>query len=121
MIACIKNLITLKTNQYIKELNILLKQWKDKPDIDEILKRNKKILEIIERILKNHNPKTISRSIYRLEYEYLTSLILDLRSDLQLRLTEQQQTLEQVSELQKARLDQQIEQFEELQKVLVKV
>jgi hypothetical protein len=66
--------------------------------------------------------------------EYLT----DLRSDLTIRLAEQQKTLEQakseveqnihgtselnqVSELQSARLDRQIEQFEELQRVLVKV
>lgn len=66
------------------------------------------------------------------------SLLTDLRSDLSIRLTEQQQTLEsaksevknnitwtpelnQVSELQRARLDRQIEQFEELQRVLVKV
>lgn len=65
-------------------------------------------------------------------------IITNLRSDLALRLTEQQKTLEQakseiektirwtsaleqVSELQKARLDRQIEQFEELQKVLVRV
>ncbi len=62
----------------------------------------------------------------------------DLRFDLALHLTEQQNILEsaksevskhiswttesnQVSELQRARLDRQIEQFEELQRVLVKV
>lgn len=65
-------------------------------------------------------------------------ILANLRSDLQLRLTEQQKTLEsakseveknitwttelnQVSELQRARLDKQIEQFKELQRVLVKV
>jgi hypothetical protein len=65
-------------------------------------------------------------------------ILNNLRSDLQLRLTEQQQTLEQakaevsthihwtnelnqVSELQRARLDKQIEQFEELQRVLMKI
>ncbi|MDD2693947.1 MAG: hypothetical protein PHY14_03365 [Candidatus Gracilibacteria bacterium] len=66
------------------------------------------------------------------------SSLINLRSDLQLRLEEQQKTLEQakseveqnihgtieleqISELQQARLDKQIEQFEELQRVLVKV
>ena len=69
---------------------------------------------------------------------YITKLLLKLRSDLQIRLDEQQKVLESakseveknihwtteldyVSELQKARLDRQIEQFEELQRVLVKV
>ncbi len=68
----------------------------------------------------------------------LLLILTNLRSDLQLRLIEQQQTLEQaksslsthvhwsdelgrVSELQRARLDKQIEQFEELQRVLVKI
>ncbi len=79
-------------------------------------------------------------------YELLLTLVsafslkhlIHLRSDLQTRLTEQQKSLEwakaevekniqwttelnQVSELQKARLDRQIEQFEELQRVLVKM
>jgi hypothetical protein len=60
-------------------------------------------------------------------------ILEDLRSDLQLRLTEQQSTLEQakaevsndelnrVSKLQRQRLDKQIEQFEELQRVLMRV
>ena len=68
----------------------------------------------------------------------IVRILTDLRSDLALRLTEQQKTLKSaksevekniswtpelngVSELQKARLDRQIEQFEELQKVLVEV
>lgn len=73
-----------------------------------------------------------------LEIEIMKYILTDLRSDLSLRLTEQQQflesaksevekniqwttELEKVSELQKLRLDKQIEQFEELQRVLVKV
>ncbi|MBP9779865.1 hypothetical protein KBD33_04580, partial [Candidatus Gracilibacteria bacterium] len=74
-------------------------------------------------------------------------VLINLRSDLSIRLAEQQNLLEsakgdvekieqtplpplsggletglmQVSELQKSRLDKQIKQFEELQKVLVKV
>ncbi len=69
--------------------------------------------------------------------KFLIDILSDLRSDLTARLIEQEKAiesakrevekhiqwtivLEQVSELQKARLDRQIEQFEELQKVLVK-
>ncbi len=69
---------------------------------------------------------------------YYTFILTDLRWDLDTRIREQQRSLEwakvevekhirwtseleQVSELQKARLDRQIEQFEELQRVLVKV
>jgi hypothetical protein len=72
------------------------------------------------------------------EINFLWKILTDLRSDLNIRLTEQQMVLEsaksevdsnikwtteleQVSELQKIRLDKQIEQFEELQRVLVKV
>lgn len=81
---------------------------------------------------------------WNLEWLYINEsfiiyeLLRDLQSDLQLRLAEQQQELEsaksevkknivwttelnQISELQRARLDRQIEQFEELQRVLVKV
>lgn len=70
--------------------------------------------------------------------EWIASILLDLRSDLATRLTEQQQILEwaksevqknivgtpellAVSEAQKLRLDRQIEQFEELQRVLVRI
>ena len=70
--------------------------------------------------------------------EWIASILLDLRSDLATRLTEQQQILKSakteveenitgtpeliaVSEAQQVRLDRQIEQFEELQRVLVRV
>ncbi len=70
--------------------------------------------------------------------QYCNSIIRNLINDLILNTEKQQQSLEsaksevekniawtteleQVSELQRARLDKQIEQFEELQKVLVKV
>lgn len=70
--------------------------------------------------------------------QILLKFINNLRSDLSIRLTEHQQSLEsaklevesniqwttelkQASELQRTRLDKQIEQFEELQRVLVKV
>ena len=79
----------------------------------------------------------VTQSVYT-EISFFIDFIQNLRSDLQLRLEEQQKTLEQakseveqnihgtseleqVSELQKARLDRQIEQFKELQRVLVKV
>ena len=87
----------------------------------------------------------ISKSILKQFIDYtdaqfngILDTILNLRSDLATRLTEQQQILESakseveknisgtpeliaVSEAQKTRLERQIEQFEELQKVLVKV
>lgn len=75
--------------------------------------------------------------LYNYESSIIYEFLKDLRSDLQIRLAEQQQTLQkaksevednikgttelnQVSELQQARLDWQIAQFEELQKVLIK-
>lgn len=74
----------------------------------------------------------------RSDIQSLLKFLDNLRSDLQIRLTEQQNILESaksdvsknihwtseldhVSELQKIRLDRQIEQFEELQRVLVKI
>jgi len=71
-------------------------------------------------------------------YKWLKAILTYLRSDLSIRLAEQQSTLEsakseveknitwttelnQVSELQLARLNRQIEKFEELQRVLVKI
>lgn len=77
------------------------------------------------------------RTMIMKEAIFVQLILTDLRSDLAIRLSEQQKTLEQakseveqtikwsteleqVSELQQARLDRQIEQFEELQKVLVK-
>lgn len=77
------------------------------------------------------------RKLTKESLQWLIPVLTDLRSDLQIRLREQQQSLEkakseveqtikwsteleQVSELQQARLDRQIAQFEELQRVLVK-
>lgn len=71
-------------------------------------------------------------------FEWIMDIVLNLHSDLSIRLAEQEKILEsaksevekniswttelnQVSELQRARLDRQIEQFEELQRVLVKL
>lgn len=78
------------------------------------------------------------QSLIKSEIHFTLVRIQDLRSDLAIRLSEQQKQLKSakseveknitwttelnhVSELQRARLDRQIEQFEELQRVLVKV
>ncbi len=75
---------------------------------------------------------------YKAECEFIYHILTDLRSDLLTRIEDQKQTLtgakadveehisgttalEQVSEAQKLRLDEQIRQFEELQRVLVRV
>ena len=91
-------------------------------------------------ILKKYAYAKDSKYLFlqKLETEYFIEILLDLRSDLATRLTEQQQILEwaksevqknivgtpellAVSEAQKLRLDRQIEQFEELQRVLVRI
>lgn len=99
-----------------------------------------RILFFIRKIFTFFREKTIIKEIDRLLKLYIDDLhdfLTSLRSDLSIRLTEQQKLLEsakseidsslkymseltQVSELQKARLDRQIEQFGELQKVLLK-
>ena len=102
-----------------------------------LLSYSKESHRLLKLILIVDNPLK-SETFYNKLIEYLLIILINLRSDLQLRLEEQQKTLEQtkseveknihwtteleqVSELQRARLDRQIEQFEELQKVLVKV
>lgn len=93
------------------------------------------------------NIDSLFKYFFNKECEFIAVILNNLRSDLQIRLREQQQALEQakseveklkqtplaplltggfgkelnqVSELQQARLDWQIAQFEELQKVLIK-
>ncbi len=111
-------------------------------NIDEILKCIESIHKAFSNlpILKQYAYAKDSKYLFlqKLETEYFIEILLDLRSDLATRLTEQQEILEwaksevehnitgtpellAVSELQKARLDRQIEQFEELQRVLIKV
>lgn len=80
----------------------------------------------------------LNQKVLKLELEFFLYILTDLRSDLTIRIQEQQSTLEsaksevekniawttelnQVSELQRVRLDKQIEQFEELQRVLVRI
>jgi hypothetical protein len=120
------------TNTYWDSLN---RNWLNSPlfpnaqpalDAQIIIEKKKKLL------------LSLLEKIRNLEVNVVKELLIDLRSDLSIRLAEQQSLLEsakwevekniqwtselnQVSELQKIRLDKQIEQFEELQRVLVKV
>ena len=114
-------------------------------DVDEILKISQLLCNSLYKIkpildIQNwHDIKdiTIDRFIKR-QINVALYILIDLHSDLSLRLIEQQKILtwakeevdknigwtvglEEVSELQKARLDKQIEQFEELQRTLVRV
>lgn len=111
--------------------------------INDIINKNQEILSLIVKV-KNYK-KIINlftnidiSEIHKATILWNISILTDLRSDLSIRLIEQEQILkstksevesnikwttllEQVSELQKTRLDKQIEQFEELQRVLIKV
>ena len=106
----------------------------------EIWKTIKKIL-ILRKVLSWITTKKSFIEInnyFKTEIGVFLSSMINLRSDLLTRIEEQKQTLtwakadvedhisgttalEQVSELQRARLDEQIHQFEELQRVLVKI
>ena len=114
---------------------------------DQIIKKTKHIHTLISVIYRMNKfisfflgIKAINKiNMYLQKYiSDLMKFLLDLRSDLANRLTEQQQILKwakseveknitgspellAVSEAQKIRLDRQIEQFEELQRVLVRV
>ena len=126
----------------LKKFNTSLKKHTtEKLDVESILDSLESIHSIVHKIylLKKYN--YVSSKYYflhKIEVKYCMEILADLRSDLSLRLTEQQQTLEwakmevernigwtlgleEVSDLQKARLDKQIEQFEELQRTLVRV
>lgn len=130
----------------LKELEKFNESWKDTKlkiqKIDEILSWIESIHKHLYAlpVLKNYAYTKDSKYLFlqKTEIEFFHKILTDFRSDLQIRLVEQQKTLEQaksevqetikgtieleqVSELQQARLDRQIEQFEELQKILVKV
>ncbi len=116
-------------------------------NIDEILLKLKDIHTLVKKIIViiGFFRFTIKDSERQEIYQYLAeravfilAFSINLRSDLQVRLMEQQKILESakskvskhitwtteldhVSGLQRVRLDKQIEQFEELQRVLVKV
>ena len=113
-------------------------------DIDDILKQSQKIKSIISLIINMGRLKFIFSDTSKEQIKPLVSIaislssmiLIELRSDLQFQLREQQKTLEwakleiekylvgsqeilKVSELQKIRLDRQIEQFEKLQQRLI--
>ena len=135
----IKELIEFNQRKQIHRL--LSSEILNQDIIDNILIKIGHIAPNLEKSLKQRN--AFRKARMRVNYlenllQYLLIILLDLRSDLTLRLTEQQQSLEsaklevgsnikwttqldQVSELQRIRLDKQIEQFEELQRVLIKV
>ena len=145
--------------QWIKSINIFERLKKDMltlfyfykessqkvgiKDIDDILKQSQKIKSIISLIINMGRLKFIFSDTSKEQIKPLVSIaislssmiLIELRSDLQFQLREQQKTLEwakleiekylvgsqeilKVSELQKIRLDRQIEQFEKLQQRL---
>ncbi len=132
---------------FIKDLSLLLEKiskfdvliFKDINSInmiEEILEVLTEIRALLSQLLKKK--KKLWVSFFKTQISFFIDIIIDLRSDLTTRLTEQQQILESakweveqnivgtpellaVSEAQKLRLDSQIEQFEELQRVLVRV
>ncbi len=132
----------------IYEMNLrILKQASTINTINEILEICNNIYWLINKVkfyryilyfLYGHDSIYYLNTILGIEMKWLNLVLTDLRSDVSIRLTEQQQSLESaksevekniqwttelesVSGLQRARLDRQIEQFEELQRVLVKV
>ncbi len=132
----------------ILALNKTLQKSKNKiDDIDSISSKIEQISYLFQDLIYNSHftsllySRITSKEQLQLINDELLLLIdylTDLRSDLKIRLIEHQKTLKnaeievetnihwttelnQVSELQKARLDRQIEQFEELQRVLIKI
>ena len=130
----------------LKISDIARLQWSSIDNIEHILWKSKyiyKYLQLLRWFQKmkyffNNSSQLRLRELENFVINTIYSILTDLRSDLSIRLAEQQKILEsakwevsenikwttelaQVSELQKARLDKQIEQFEELQRVLVKV
>jgi hypothetical protein len=123
------NIFWKKNIQNIQNINEIL-NW-----IEVIHKKINKITLLTKYALFKNS---MYKNLHKNEIEYFLEILTNLRSDLSIRLAEQQSLLEsakweveknikwtselnQVSELQKIRLDKQIEQFEELQRVLVKV
>ena len=132
--------------QLLKELKLFNTLWKKThsriENLEEILDGIEWIHSKLYKlpILKKYAVSKDSKYLFlqKIEITYFYEILKNLHSDLQTRIQEQQKTLEQakseveanirwtneleqVSELQKARLDRQIEQFEELQKVLVNI
>lgn len=116
-------------------------------DIYEISEKLEELLQYIKnsqwklriiRILWDTKTKILAKEIIQICLVEIYRIIIELRNRLIVELRKQQQSLKstksevkmnitwttelnQVSELQRARLDRQIEQFEELQRVLMKV
>lgn len=140
MMFLIHKLQTIKYYKWIQELYRLSK-WTEKrvEDFNEILMLLKKLKKILD---KKWN-KLVWLWVTELEiranqYKYFILLLDNLKSDLVRKIRDMGKTIEsasyslsthihwtdelnQVSELQRQRLDKQIEQFEDLQRVLVKV
>lgn len=129
----IENLIGIVNSkiELIQSINEIIEK------IDEINELRWDLVRLDKKIQKSKSLRTNYWWLIANTIDWILTIISDLRSDLQIRLAEQQQTLEQakseveqtikgstelkqVSELQQARLDRQIAQFEELQRVLVK-
>ncbi len=128
---------TLKYNENIDEILLKLNWIRNTIQLVNAFLWFLRILRFFRLGLDNEKIDSLSQAVLE-DIWFFINFIQNLRSDLQLRLTEQQQTIEQaksevsehihgtdelnqVSELQRQRLDRQIEQFEELQRVLVKI
>ncbi|MBX9809777.1 hypothetical protein K2X92_05295 [Candidatus Gracilibacteria bacterium] len=116
----------------IQSIDAIIEKTSEIKELQKTLQRSQIFLSIFT---KNIVP--FFSSLMKDTDKWVLSILINLRSDLSIRLTEQQKSLksakseveeniqgttelDQVSELQKTRLDKQIEQFEELQRVLVK-
>ena len=141
--------VTSTINTYVDEIisvyKVIINGVNQISDAEEILQKMQTMPKLFRKLKRirgyisffdSDNSRTLSH-IQENDQAVIMAVIQDMISDLQLRLEEQQKTLEQakseveqnihgtselnqVSELQRARLDQQIEQFKELQRVLVK-
>ena len=134
----IRNKTWQKINSIISSHLLLIQDIEKVQSIEEVLEKLntlKKIILVDFQYLRSQNIK-IWKTIYKKEVQLCIYILINLRSDLQIRLDEQKKSLESAksevksnikwnSELaslqssQKIRLDRQIEQFEELQKVLI--
>ncbi len=124
----------------LKKHHTLFSSFDKTESIDEIVTKMETMRLLISKdyLYIKQKRLRVFKKLVKKEILFCTSVLYDLRADLSTRLTEQQSILKQaksevsehihwtdelnqVSELQQARLDKQIEQFEELQRVLVKI
>lgn len=130
-----KQIGQLKNTEQTNIVDILEQIESINTNLNEILKLQESNLTKIINFFQSNEVIYLKLQEY---IQTLLNILLNLSSDLSIRLTEQQKilewaksevekniqwttALEQVSEAQKLRLDKQIEQFAELQRVLVKV